>query len=610
MIKRKHEQTFLSAETMQWMLQENNNVEDLTDMLGTLSFNDQNSEEIMRDMQAKHALTRVQPSKARYEEVKQQLDRGQVPRVLPVEDEGWMPANEFGVVYKRPFKLYEHQAQGVAWALHREENPVHGIRAGVFAVKMGLGKSLMSQTIIMSGWKPGQCATLVVMPKTLLTNYMLDISKFFGDTMTALVWERDILEERFLLFTSQTPYKNHCVVVSYDTVLALAKALGITRSKGKGNTKLTGVAQAFFDTPWHRVIMDESHKFSNHKSLLWESLSKLKPGRRLCLTGTAVKNYEDELFAQFVICGMNILPDHRQWTIQNYRKYNLREAVFARDISDCAMKLPEKQEVRHPVVLSAPEKAVYNILMRTSSNMLDAFKAKQSSFATVLEMFTRLRQTCIAPHLITPGSKTKKLTAKEKTRLADGVLLGQAHVDLERQVRNPEGPMGYQSSKMRELVRIARSIPPDEKMLVFAEWTSACRLAQTALARAFGDKAVECVDGETQNRDQVFSRFKIDPEVRFLVCTSVATHGLTLTEANHALSLSTMWNSTTNEQFYARIWRIGQTKKCYMWQLIVQGSIESKMLEICETKHNIRDLLLEKGLNSETIGAFLGQEMA
>jgi len=524
----------------------------------------------------------------------------------PAAGEEWMPPNEFGVVLKAPFRLYPHQIEAVLWYLKSEQLCAKGVAGGVLSVEMGLGKTLISMVSCMSTYQAGQCATLVVMPKTLMTNYVLDASKFFGDSVRALMWDRSVLGPVFFDFSTQTPFKNHFVVVSYNTVLALAKSLNIIRKSRSCNAKLAGVARAFYQTPWTRVVCDESHTFANHDSQLWEALMQLHPGRRMCLTGTAVRNYEDDLFAQLKFCGLNILPSSREWTIQNYKLHGLRSLVYCKGVADCEIDLPEKEEIRQFVTLSEFEKQVYNILMGASTKALVDFKNKSGGFANVLEMFMRLRQACVAPHLIAPESKCKKLTKREVERSMPGGILGTAHQELEEMVRLPDGPSGHGSAKMTEMLRIARSIPDTEKMLVFCEWSTASRMAARVLGGAFGDEAVETVDGDTKDKDAAFSRFKLRPEVRFLCCTAVATHGLTLTEANHALTLSTTWTGTTIEQFYARIWRIGQTKKCFMWQLIVKGSIESRMLDICAAKHSVRDELLNQGVNADIMSDFLG----
>lgn len=563
-----------------------------------------------------------------YANVQAQLAAGQVPTLAPLvlppaappknpfmppaappgPAGEFLPPNEFGVVMRQPFVLYDHQIEAVRWARMKETQDFHGIRGGLLSVGVGLGKTIISLNVIMSQWQPGQCATLCVMPKTLQTNYLLDIGKFFGNTVRALVWERDELGDLFYHFTSQTPYKNHIVIVSYDTVLALAKAAGILEKAAKGNAKLVSVAHAFFSAPWFRVVCDESHKFANSTTLLWDALMKLPRGRRLCMTGTAVRNYEYDLFAQLVFCGLNVLPTRRQWNIETYKRLSLRDAVFCKDENECNLNLPELKVQIHNVELSQFEKRIYNIFMAKSTASMAQFKCKETNFSAVLETFTRLRQVCVAPHLVAPQSKVKKLTDKERDRLVDGSILGPEHVELERLLRSPNGPSGFESGKMRAMLAIASAIPADEKLIVFSQWSGVVRLAADVLRRRFGPDSVVFVDGEEKdNRDALFARFRLDATARFLCMTAVGSVGLTLVEANHLIKMEPDFSELPLTQASGRIHRIGQKRVSFVWQLIVQGSVEMKMLTLLEKKANIRDIMLEKGVNSEVLEEVLGE---
>jgi SNF2 family DNA or RNA helicase len=515
------------------------------------------------------------------------------------------PENEFKLKLKTPFQLYPHQVKVIRYAIQREHLNYHGIRGSILALEMGLGKTLISLCIIMAQYTSHQGATLVIVPKTLMTNYMLDIARFFGKTIQALIWDRSILGEHFFSFTNQTYTKNHVIICSYDTILSLAKSLGIL-SKGKGgNQKLSRVAQAFFDTPWHRVVCDESHRFCNAKSQLFEALSKIKPGLRQCLTGTAVRNYEDDLFAQLVFCGLNILPNKRQWTIQSYQQYNLGQAVMAMSIAESSIELPEKHMVTHYCELSAPEKEVYNFFMRQCSITMESFKNKNTNFAHLLEVFTRLRQACISPYMLDPISKHTKLTDKDITRLKPGGIMGPNHVDLETKfVKSHE--WGIKSSKMIEMIKLTETVAQGEKALIFCQWIAGVYLCRDALVKKHGKDAVGIVTGETKDRDAVFGRFKVDPCMRFLVMTRVGGLGVTLTEANHVILVDQSWCDTHNLQSIGRVHRIGQRRTCFIYELVVRGSIESKMISLCEQKHNIRDILLGQGVNAEVIAEFVG----
>jgi SNF2 family DNA or RNA helicase len=557
-----------------------------------------------------------------------QINAGLVPtlpqvKVDPTEDktlssqEEWsamlnnnefMPPNQFHLSLCTPFQLYPHQVQVIEYAIARENMVYCGIRGSILALEMGLGKTLISLCIIMSQWTNQQGATLVIVPKTLMTNYMMDIARFFGRSVRALVWDRAVLEDRFFDFSTDTYTKNHVIICSYDTVLGLAKGLGIlSRGKG-GNKRLASVAQNFFNTPWHRIVCDESHRFANSKSQLWEALSKLKPGLRMCLTGTAVRNYEDDLFSQLVFCGLNILPETRKWTIQNYQHHHLGEAVKAMSLEESHIVLPEKKVATHYCELSEPEKQVYNHFMKRCSTTMAAFKKKETNFAHLLEMFTRLRQVCISPYLLDPSSKNKRLTQKEKVRLEPGSILGPELVDLEMNfVRKHEH--GMRSGKMIEMIKLTETVAQGEKALIFCQWSSGVLLARDALIQKYGEKAVEIVTGDTKDRDAVFGRFKVDSILRFLVMTRVGGQGVTLTEANHVILMDLSWTDVHNAQAIGRVHRIGQKRPCFVYELVVRGSIESKMVTLCKQKHNIREILMGQGVNAEVIAEFIGEKM-
>jgi SNF2 family DNA or RNA helicase len=520
------------------------------------------------------------------------------------------PPNEFNICLKKPFKLYPHQIEAIRWALSREAGSFHGIQGGILALSVGLGKTIISLSTIMASYKPGDSATLIITPKSLMMNYLTDAGKFFGSSIRGYILDREIDDNRFFRFTKQEAYENHIIIMSVDTLTALGKSVGKV-SKGKSNSNLQAVGEVIYSIPWVRVVCDESHRFSNHKTQLWEALKTLPRGKRLLLTGTVVRNYEDGLFAQLSVAGMTILENARHWTIQNFTEYKLREALYVKAQSETTISLPPTSIETVHVELSPFELQVYRVLQENSKKIYEGYKSKDGTiFANVLEQFTRMRQACIALYLITPQSKTKKLTDSEKERLKDGSILGPEYIDLERKIRQKEGAPGLESAKMLELIRIAKAIPPTEKMIVFSQWATCCALAATVLGNTFGSSSVICADGEldTIERDSAFQQFRLDGKTRFLCMTSIGSEGLTLTEANHMCICEPGFASFTNEQAIGRINRIGQTRPTFVYQLITNRSVEHRMLEILSKKLNVKEDLLNSGINTEVIDAIFGIE--
>jgi SNF2 family DNA or RNA helicase len=496
---------------------------------------------------------------------------------------------------KAPHQLYPHQEKAIEFILQRERDIVLGVQGGLLSMEMGLGKTLISLSIIMHEWQPHQCATLVLVPKTLLGNYNMDALKFFH--MRVLLWDRQWLQQQFFDFTAETPYKNHVILVSYDTVHALAKSLGWVGASG--NKQLLHVAQIFFETPWYRVVCDESHRFSNHKSQLWQALMKLAPGRRLCLTGTAVRNYEDDLFAQFKVMGLNILG-HRDWTIKKYHEHQLDRLVFCMSVAESNLHLPPKTIHHHYTDFTEREREVYGLLLHQCQVSMEAFGAKTAHFSHVLSQFLRLRQCCISPLLLASESHIwsgNKLTPSQEKRLVGGAILPEA--ELDRWVRDI--PAGLQSTKMQVLMEIISEIPPGDKVIVYSSWSTVIHMIHWVLQQLGG---ALMLTGDTKNRDDVVFQFQ-ETGVRYLCMTSVGSQGLTLTAANHIIMMEPSYVPSDIDQAAGRIWRIGQQKACEVWILLVRNSVEERLLEIWDVKQNIRDMLLSKGINHEVMAALL-----
>ena len=176
----------------------------------------------------------------------------------------------FGVQLLRPYKLYNHQIKAIEYAKDRENQDFHGIHGSILGLEMGLGKTLISLVVALSDWEKGTPATLVIVPKTLILNYVNDSLRFFGDQCSILAWDKSVLRSNFYRFSKETPSKNHIVVCSYDTVLTLHK------STTTQNRKL---AKIFFDINWNRIICDESDRISNYKCKLVKAMMRLK-GKR------------------------------------------------------------------------------------------------------------------------------------------------------------------------------------------------------------------------------------------------------------------------------------------------------------------------------------------
>merc|ERR1711915_1099818 len=79
--------------------------------------------------------------------------------------------------------------------------------------------------------------------------------------------------------------------------------------------------------------------------------------------------------------------------------------------------------------------------------------------------------------------------------------------------------------------------------------------------------------------------FHNNPGVKiFLISLKAGGLALNLTEANNVFLMDPWWNPAVEEQAMDRIHRIGQYRPINIYKIIIQDSIESKIVELQEKK--------------------------
>ncbi len=96
-----------------------------------------------------------------------------------------------------------------------------------------------------------------------------------------------------------------------------------------------------------------------------------------------------------------------------------------------------------------------------------------------------------------------------------------------------------------------------------------------------------------KERNKSIEIFKKDEECKVLFATpQAAKEGLTLTIANHVIFYDRGFNLDDYLQAQDRIHRISQKKKCYIYNLLIENSV---------------DVWIDKLLNAKQYAAFLAQ---
>lgn len=147
------------------------------------------------------------------------------------------------------------------------------------------------------------------------------------------------------------------------------------------------------------------------------------------------------------------------------------------------------------------------------------------------------------------------------------------------------------SSKVEALLSIlkaSRKKGGGTKTVVFSQWTSFLDIIQHQLvANGFNFTRL---DGTMKvgQRDEAIAALTNDSECTIMLASlSVCSVGLNLVAANHVILADSWWAPAIEDQAVDRVHRLGQTRPTTVFRLVMEDSIEERVLEIQQRKREL-----------------------
>lgn len=156
-----------------------------------------------------------------------------------------------------------------------------------------------------------------------------------------------------------------------------------------------------------------------------------------------------------------------------------------------------------------------------------------------------------------------------------------------------------QSSKTEALLQIVKASTqkPKSKVIVFSQWTSFLNIAQNQFKEA-GIKCTRIDGGMTADqRDRAIEALDNDDETRIMLASlAVCSVGLNLVSADTVILSDSWWAPAIEDQAVDRVHRLGQTRETTVWRLVMEGSVEDRVLQIQAGKRDlVNKAFQEKG---------------
>ncbi|GHV57156.1 hypothetical protein FACS189460_3230 [Deltaproteobacteria bacterium] len=426
----------------------------------------------------------------------------------------------------------------------------------LLADDMGLGKTIQVLALLeylrqsrAGRAKGGRVKTLLVIPASLLSNWVQETQKF-------------------------APGLKYVVIHAGQREFGSAEADLFITTYG-----MTVRLEALKTVKWDLIILDEAQAIKNPGTKQTKAVKSLQAAAKIALTGTPVENRLGDLWSIFDFLNQGLLGSAKEFSnftkelkvdITGYAR--LREMVspfiLRRLKTDKAViaDLPDKVELKAFTELSKKQIVLYSALIKDLQSALEEASGIGRK-GLVLAGIMKFKQICNHPDQ----------------------YLGQNSFEA------------AQSGKFEKLSEICETIAEKrERVLVFTQFKEMTAPIAGQLEKVFGREGLILHGGtQVKKRGELVNQFNGAAYVPFMVLSLKAGGvGLNLTAANHVIHFDRWWNPAVENQATDRAFRIGQQKNVLVHKFITLGTIEEKIDAMIEEKQKMaNDIIASSGEN-------------
>ena len=445
-------------------------------------------------------------------------------------------------------RLRPYQRDGVLWLTYLYKN----LLGGCLADDMGLGKTIQAIAFIISTNNnlKGSSTTLIVVPKTLIENWINETNKF-GMGISISVYHGPNRGSALNKFKQI----GGILITTYNTLLNDA---------------------AIFDSiSFDCMFLDEAQYIKNRKAKTYHAAKGIKSKAKFALSGTPFENNISELWAIMDLLNPGCLDSYTMFMKQYGNNTNdkdelkrlnsrIRPFILRRTKTNVLKDLPEKTELELICSMSEDQRILYKSILESVKNEInrlpERFEIKDASI--ILDGLLRLRQVCCHPSLLKKEYNWNHC--------------------------NESGKFDLLQEKIIELTE------NHYKVIIFSQFTSMLNIIRKWTLK----KGINTfyLDGQTLHRQSLVNSFEESEDGVFLISLKAGGVGLNIVSCQYAIIYDPWWNPAVESQAADRIHRIGQAKDVFIYRYITADSIEEKINKLKATKKDlVNNLLLNTG---------------
>ncbi|MFP6806355.1 MAG: SNF2-related protein [Pseudomonadales bacterium] len=437
-------------------------------------------------------------------------------------------------------ELRDYQLTGFQWLSRLAE---WGAGA-CLADDMGLGKTVQALAVIVRRAQVGP--TLVLAPTSVCTNWIEEANRFAPTLNPIFFGEGD----RAKTLANLQPYD--LLICSYGLLQVEIETIQ--------------------EVNWTTIIADEAQAFKNPATKRSRAVMALKGDFKVIATGTPIENHLGELWNLFRFINPGLLGTREYFNekfarpIENQKddvaSEGLRKLIspfiLRRLKRDVLSELPPRTDITLHVDPSEEETALYEALrLEAVSQMKQSDLGSNQQRIRALASITKLRRAVCNPNMVLTGAN-------------------------------------MHSSKLEVLGNVLDELlENNHRALVFSQFVQ-----HLSLIREYLDKrgiTYQYLDGSTptKKRTAAVHAFQNGESELFLISLKAGGIGLNLTAADYVIHMDPWWNPAVEDQASDRAHRIGQLRPVTVYRLVVNNTIEEKIVRLHAQKRDLADSLLE-----------------
>jgi len=529
------------------------------------------------------------------------------------------------------------------------------MKSGGLSLEMGYGKTILGLTLGLEYYKETGKPALIIVPKTLISNWIYEINKFFGDKLKYVIFHNDNIKkiEEYVLppgigLIITTPQVTSKYYKKRNIQSDLIKYKTLNRGMFNQRTVIeylipsmpmltikTG-GELLYSTQWGCIIVDEVHKYTNITSNLCKSIIALSATHRWVMSGTIFDEPKVErILGYYLLIHNKKFPNSvsEAETFIKYGKYKgYTNTMVMRETNKNFVK-PIINEVIINHVLSREEALLYISMKEIMGVIADQMKYYRSigdndnfrKFSSyLLAMITYLRQSVVSPILPIANAIVDTCDITNTSQLSRFIVDKINELDIENWLNDANS---VKSTRITEALKVINNYK-HEKVIIFTNFRTIIDLFKSYLPQ---NRNVLILTStlSTETRGELIETFNNSTNDILLLTYAIGAEGLNLQSCKTMLLLDLYWNIGKINQAIARIFRPGQLskeidvyyfmantgmekallqknkEKMKMLNEVKSGNMKSKLknitvnevIKIIEIEDNINDLMSNINLN-------------